>query len=335
MVEVIVEGESIGTLGLPFTIGRDPDCDVIVTDSSVSRRHVKVSPSDGGLFVEDIGSSNGTWIDGRRISREALGFGHPMIVGRMAVTINAVDATQPSKVQPVVKPTGQKSGEERQETLAVDIPQGYFDPSRNAPAMRMFECPGCGRRLRCAATTKRVKCRTCEAVIRFEGDTPVLERAESPVLPSVPPAAPPSPGAHPQSPVNESGKPSALSPSVTVESEGGPRRHVVPTAPVPRVSLWEFLIREKQGNFIVFAEALGILLLLIGMVASGTRATAVMLLGGIIHLSALQIGLLLWSRHGNQPSAEEQHELLDRWLSREAITAEQYRSLQRAIDQEK
>ena len=85
----------------------------------------------------------------------------------------------------------------------------------------------------------------------------------------------------------------------------------------------------------MFAEALGILLLLIGMVASGTRATAVMLLGGIIHLSALQIGLLLWSRHGNQPSAEEQHELLDRWLSREAITAEQYRSLQRVIDQEK
>ena len=67
-VEVTVEGESIGALSPPFTIGRDPDCDVILPDSSVSRRHVKVSMSDTGLFVEDVGSSNGTWVDGRRIS---------------------------------------------------------------------------------------------------------------------------------------------------------------------------------------------------------------------------------------------------------------------------
>ena len=117
-----------------------------------------------------------------------------MIVGRMAVTVKTVDATSPSAPQPVVKPTSPSPGEERKETLAVDIPQGYFDPSRNAPAMRMFECPGCGRRLRCAATTKRVKCRTCESVIRFEGDTPVIERPESQnSAPSPSPAPQPAP----------------------------------------------------------------------------------------------------------------------------------------------
>ena len=59
-----------------------------------------------------------------------------------------------------------------------------------------------------------------------------------------------------------------------------------------------------------------------------------MMLGGFIHLSALQVGLYLWSLHGNGPSQGEQHELVDRWLTEEVITTEQYRTLQRHINGE-
>ena len=50
-------------------VGRDPECDLIVGDDGVSREHLRVQPSPGGLraTVTDLESVNGTWVEGRRI----------------------------------------------------------------------------------------------------------------------------------------------------------------------------------------------------------------------------------------------------------------------------
>ncbi len=55
----------------PVTVGRDDDCDLVLLDEGVSRRHVQVAPGASGLraTVTDLGSVNGTWVDGRRIER--------------------------------------------------------------------------------------------------------------------------------------------------------------------------------------------------------------------------------------------------------------------------
>ncbi|TAK11280.1 MAG: FHA domain-containing protein [Anaerolineae bacterium] len=52
-----------------LVIGRDPDCDVIVTtpDKQVSRRHAQITVTAKGLTVEDLGSKNGTHVNGQRI----------------------------------------------------------------------------------------------------------------------------------------------------------------------------------------------------------------------------------------------------------------------------
>ena len=51
--------------------GRDPECDLVLTDEGVSRRHLSIVPSQGGLraTVTDLDSVNGTWVEGRRIRR--------------------------------------------------------------------------------------------------------------------------------------------------------------------------------------------------------------------------------------------------------------------------
>jgi pSer/pThr/pTyr-binding forkhead associated (FHA) protein len=49
-----------------MTLGRT-ECDVTLDDHQVSRRHLVLRPSDGELFVEDLGSTNGTVVDGERI----------------------------------------------------------------------------------------------------------------------------------------------------------------------------------------------------------------------------------------------------------------------------
>lgn len=50
------------------SIGR-ADCDVVLADPDVSRRHAVIRAIDGALAVEDAGSKNGTFVNGRRIER--------------------------------------------------------------------------------------------------------------------------------------------------------------------------------------------------------------------------------------------------------------------------
>lgn len=55
-----------------FTIGRAPDCDVVITDSAVSRRHAEIRWKDGWWQLLDAGSRNGTYLDGAKIHEARL-----------------------------------------------------------------------------------------------------------------------------------------------------------------------------------------------------------------------------------------------------------------------
>jgi pSer/pThr/pTyr-binding forkhead associated (FHA) protein len=54
-----------------ITLGRD-DCDVVLSDPEVSRRHALVAEGPRGFTIEDLGSTNGTWVNGERIDRPEL-----------------------------------------------------------------------------------------------------------------------------------------------------------------------------------------------------------------------------------------------------------------------
>jgi hypothetical protein len=51
----------------PVVIGRQQDCDISVASEEISRRHAQVKPTADGLLVEDLGSANGTYINGKRV----------------------------------------------------------------------------------------------------------------------------------------------------------------------------------------------------------------------------------------------------------------------------
>jgi pSer/pThr/pTyr-binding forkhead associated (FHA) protein len=62
-------GHTVEVADRPLSIGRDPDCDIVVPDARVSRRHAEVRPVvGGGAEVVDLGSSNGTFVDGTRVT---------------------------------------------------------------------------------------------------------------------------------------------------------------------------------------------------------------------------------------------------------------------------
>jgi pSer/pThr/pTyr-binding forkhead associated (FHA) protein len=57
-------------LGPESVVGRDPTAAVQLTDAEVSRRHAIISAGEGLPLVEDLGSSNGTFVDDEQISGE-------------------------------------------------------------------------------------------------------------------------------------------------------------------------------------------------------------------------------------------------------------------------
>ncbi|MEZ6093333.1 MAG: SpoIIE family protein phosphatase [Pirellulaceae bacterium] len=56
------------------TIGRHPDCDIVIDDNSVSRRHAQISFFNGQYFVSDLNSRNGTYVNKELIHQETLLF---------------------------------------------------------------------------------------------------------------------------------------------------------------------------------------------------------------------------------------------------------------------
>lgn len=53
-------------------IGRAPECDISIPSDEISRKHAQVKPISEGLSVEDLGSSNGTYINGDRVQQGIL-----------------------------------------------------------------------------------------------------------------------------------------------------------------------------------------------------------------------------------------------------------------------
>ncbi len=54
------------------TVGRAPECTVVLTDYTVSRRHARLTLTDNAISIEDLGSKNGTYVDSRRIRRSTV-----------------------------------------------------------------------------------------------------------------------------------------------------------------------------------------------------------------------------------------------------------------------
>lgn len=81
---VLGEGET--------TAGREAESDIFLADITVSRRHCKFIVDGTGLWVEDMGSTNGTYVNGRRRDKISLEPGDEVIIGKFHLIVAQGDA---------------------------------------------------------------------------------------------------------------------------------------------------------------------------------------------------------------------------------------------------
>lgn len=97
---VVVAGPLAGAefplTGQSTTLGRGGDCDIVVDDRSMSRQHARIEQVDGGFRVTDLGSQNGTAVDGRKIQETTIQSGTRVIFGKVICEIQEDSTAAPA-----------------------------------------------------------------------------------------------------------------------------------------------------------------------------------------------------------------------------------------------
>jgi pSer/pThr/pTyr-binding forkhead associated (FHA) protein len=76
--------------GRPLTIGRAPDNGLVVRDGRASRHHARIDGRRGTLVLSDLGSSNGSFVNDRRVDSVALGAGDRIRIGTTAFVVEGI-----------------------------------------------------------------------------------------------------------------------------------------------------------------------------------------------------------------------------------------------------
>lgn len=78
----LAQGDFIALQGPALTIGRAPDSQVVIADQQASAHHARLAVEPAGIAIEDLGSTNGTFVNGRQVDRQLLAPGDRIRIGQ-------------------------------------------------------------------------------------------------------------------------------------------------------------------------------------------------------------------------------------------------------------
>src|SRR5829696_5442281 len=150
----IVEGTGAGelvALASPVAIGRSRDADLVLADELASRRHALVTPTGPGAVVEDLGSRNGTFVNGQDVHGPTrLEPGDQLQLGVTLVELRSARqiAERPAAVHPVppplavpARPPDYLAGADSDDNGPPAVAAGYVPGGGPAPAPRPGASP--------------------------------------------------------------------------------------------------------------------------------------------------------------------------------------------------
>jgi len=75
-----------------LVVGRSSELDMVLVEDMVSRRHAKITVTGDQIFIQDLGSTNGTFVNGEKIKRARLQEGDRILIGTSIIKLVAADA---------------------------------------------------------------------------------------------------------------------------------------------------------------------------------------------------------------------------------------------------
>src|SRR5262245_44243194 len=87
-LQVLDQSSAVVALGArPVVVGAHAGCDLVLADPKVSRRHAELAVTNEGIRLKDLGSTNGTWYQGTRVTEVVVPAGATIQFGGTPVRI--------------------------------------------------------------------------------------------------------------------------------------------------------------------------------------------------------------------------------------------------------
>lgn len=110
-------GEFPVRLNREIIIGRSSDLDMVLVEDMVSRRHAKISSSENEVFIQDLGSTNGTFVNGEKIAgRARLSEGDRILLGTSIIRVVSVDGIEANQSEAEARRKLEAQSAQRQQT---------------------------------------------------------------------------------------------------------------------------------------------------------------------------------------------------------------------------
>src|SRR4051794_11869261 len=77
-------------------VGRSSELDMVLVEDMVSRKHARIAITETQIVIEDLGSTNGTFVNGEKITRASLREGDRVLIGTSILKVVKIDPTQPA-----------------------------------------------------------------------------------------------------------------------------------------------------------------------------------------------------------------------------------------------
>ncbi|MCB9452740.1 MAG: FHA domain-containing protein [Anaerolineaceae bacterium] len=129
-----------------ISIGRDITNDIVINDPEVSRHHLRFTRGAGGFTLEDLGSTNGTFVNGQRLTGakplangDMIGLGETVTLGYEMVRSQGTSTPAPSSMEPptAAHPVPQQPAQQQYPAYSQpreDMPAAVPSPFEYAPS---------------------------------------------------------------------------------------------------------------------------------------------------------------------------------------------------------
>jgi two-component system NtrC family sensor kinase len=92
-IVILEEGKKVGEVEATegfYVLGRHDSCDITLEDKTISRKHARLEIKGDEIFVEDLGSRNGTYVNGQKVVRRQISADDTIVVGKFSIRLEGL-----------------------------------------------------------------------------------------------------------------------------------------------------------------------------------------------------------------------------------------------------